>query len=102
MSIILATTPEFLVNRFWGVIISTLMFLSAVSGSPGQEIGFTEDAASAIERAKVEKKDIVFLKKQFDKILGDCWKESNLPDYWDGCTASRIVEIFKEQTRYNK
>ena len=45
----------------------------------------------------VDKYDIVFLKKQLEHIFEGTWKTSNLPDYWDGVTASRIVEIFKGQ-----
>ena len=60
MSLISETPTDALVVRHKFVMIWTILFfLSGVSF--GQEIGFTEDAPSAIERAKVEKKDVIFL-----------------------------------------
>lgn len=62
MSLISETRTDALVVRYKFVMSWTILFfLSAVSVSFGQKIGFTEDAPSAIERAKVEKKDVIFL-----------------------------------------
>ncbi|MGY8749853.1 MAG: thioredoxin fold domain-containing protein [Pirellulales bacterium] len=62
MSFISTVTSVTLVDRFRVVIITTLLFsLSNFSMLVGQEVGFTEDAPSAIKRAKLDKKDVIFL-----------------------------------------
>lgn len=45
----------------------------------------------------VGSEDIYFFEQQLKKILAGDLKQSNLPSYWDGQTALRIVQIFKEK-----
>ncbi|MGB1930549.1 MAG: thioredoxin family protein, partial [Mariniblastus sp.] len=62
MSFTSATPTPYLVDQLRFLIISTLLvFLSAFSISLGQEVGFTEDAAKAIQQAQAENKDVIFL-----------------------------------------
>lgn len=45
----------------------------------------------------VGQKDVTFFEKQIENILAGHWKQSNLTSYWDGQTAFRIIQIFKEK-----
>ncbi len=58
-----STVPiEISVDRFMvGIVTTLLFFLTGISALVAQEVGFTEDAPSAIKRAQVEKKDVIFL-----------------------------------------
>ncbi|MCV9385710.1 non-hydrolyzing UDP-N-acetylglucosamine 2-epimerase [Reichenbachiella ulvae] len=41
--------------------------------------------------------DMELLKKSIEQILAKQWKESKIPDKWDGKTAERIIDVLKSK-----